>query len=221
MQHNRALQAAIALSQTPTLAAAMRAQELPTGVKLLLRVLADEASALSEARNLTGMSDKHLIAIAELYVIKVVLYRGAPARRVLGVGSDADRAEMRKHMGYLLTWLHPDKRPGAWPIAFATRVIAAWRSIDRGREDESPPVRLPVSSRARRSHRMPWIPLPLDPRGKSRHSRKVSRFVLVGLVVVGVALTAGVFSNQISQFVSVTSLFAASPASRSVFSLDR
>jgi hypothetical protein len=220
MRHNRALDAAIALSQTPTLAAAMRAQELPAGVRLLLRILADEAGALSEARSLTGMSDKHLIAIAELYIIRVVLYRGAPARRVLGVGSDADRAEMRKHMGYLLAWLHPDKSRGVWPVTFATRVIAAWQAIDRGREDESPPVRLPVP-RSRRSHRVPWIPLPEEAKRKSRHSRKVSRFVLVGLVVVGVALTAGVFSNQIIQLVSASSLFAASPASRSIFSLDR
>ena len=136
MPHNRAWDAAIALSRAPTLAAAMRAQELPTGVKLLLRILANEADALTEARNLTGMSDKHLTETAELYAIRVMLYRGAPARRVLGVGSDADRAEMRRHMGYLLAWLHPDKSRGAWPIAFATRVIAAWQSIDRGREDE-------------------------------------------------------------------------------------
>jgi hypothetical protein len=221
MQYNRALDAAIALSQTPTLAAAMRAQELPTGVKLLLRILANEADALSEARNLTGMSNTELIAIVELYVMRVLLYRGAPARRVLGVGSDADRTEMRRHMAYLLAWLHPDKSPGAWPIAFASRVIAAWRSIDRGREDESRPGRLPVSSRSRRSHRVPWIPLPVEATRKSRHLRKVSRFVLLGLVIVGVALTTGVFSNQISQLLSATSLFAASLSSRSEFSLDR
>jgi hypothetical protein len=220
MRHNRALDAAIALSQTPTLAAAMRAHELPGGVKLLLRILANEASALSEARSLTGMSDKHLIAIAELYVIKVVLFRGASARRVLGVGSSADRAEMRRHMGYLLAWLHPDKSRGAWPVAFATRVIAAWQSIDRGQEDESPPVRLPVP-RPRRSHRVPWIPLPVEAKRKRRRSRKVSRFVLVGFVIVVAALTASVFSNQIVDLVSASSLFAASPASWSVFSLDR
>jgi hypothetical protein len=219
MQPNRALDAAIALSQTPTLAAAMRARELPTGVKLLLRILANEPGALSEARSLTGISDEHLVVIAELYVMRVVVYRGAPARRVLGVGSGADRAEMRRHMGYLLTWLHPDKSSGTWPIAFATRVIAAWRSIDRGGEDESPPVRLPVSSRSRRSLRVPWIPLPVDVSRRSRHSRTVRRFVLVGLVILGVALTS-VFSNQISQLASTTSLFAVSPT-RSLFSLDR
>ena len=124
-------------------------------------------------------------------------------------------------IGYLLAWLHPDKSPRAWPIAFATRVIAAWRSIDGVREDESPPVRPPVSSRSGRSHRMAWIPFPVEATRKSRHTRKVTRFVLLGFVIVGVALTTGVFSNQISQLVSATSLFAVSPASRSVFSLDR
>jgi hypothetical protein len=219
MQHNRALYLAIALSRRPTLAAAMQAKELPPGIDLLLRILANEADALSEACNLTGMPEKHLIEITEMYVIRVLLYRGAPVHRVLGVGSDADRAEMRRHMGYLLAWLHPDRSSGAWPIAFAARVIAAWRSIDRGCLHESPPGRLPASSRSRRSHRVPWIPFPVEPTRRTPHLNRVSRFVLVGLVIVGLALTTGVFSNQISQLMSATSLFS-SLSSRSVL-LDR
>ena len=119
MKHNRALDAAIALSQAPTLSTVMRAQELPTGVNLLLRILVGDADALSEARNLTGLRDKDLLVIAELYVLKVMLYRGASARRILGVGFGADRREMRQHMGWLLAWLHPDRNPGAWRAAFA------------------------------------------------------------------------------------------------------
>ena len=114
MKHNRALDAAIALSRAPTRATAMRVQELPTGVNLLLRILVGDADALSEARNLTGLRDQDLLVIAELYVLKVMLYRGASARRILGVGFGADRREMRQHMGWLLAWLHPDRNPGAW-----------------------------------------------------------------------------------------------------------
>jgi hypothetical protein len=57
MKHNRALDAAIALSQAPTRSTVMRAQELPTGVNLLLRILVGDADALSEARNLTGLRE--------------------------------------------------------------------------------------------------------------------------------------------------------------------
>ena len=163
MKHNRALDAAIALSQAPTRSTVMRAQELPTGVNLLLRILVGDADALSEARNLTGLHDKDLLVIAELYVLKVMLYRGASARRILGVGFGADRREMRQHMGYLLAWLHPDRNPGAWRAAFASRVITAWRSVERGQEDQVTPVRAPVASRLRRSQRVPWIALPPEP----------------------------------------------------------
>jgi hypothetical protein len=124
-------------------------------------------------------------------------------------------------MGYLLAWLHPDRSAGVWPISLAARVISAWQFIDRGREDESPTVRLPVRSRSRHSHRMPWIPMPVEATRKSRYWHKILRITLLGLVLAGVALTTGVFSYQNIQLVSATKVFAASPASRNVSPLDR
>jgi hypothetical protein len=208
MNHNRALDAAIALSRTPTRAAAMRVQELPTGVNLLLRILVGDADALSEARNLTGLCDKDLLVIVELYVLKVILYRGASARRILGVGLAADRREMRQHMGYLLAWLHPDRNPGAWRAAFASRVITAWRSVDRGEEDQLTLVRSPVTPRFRRSQRVPWIALPPDPAfSRSAHRwRRALRVALMGLMLVGLALALGIVAIRVSQAVSATSL---------------
>ena len=208
MKHNRALDAAIALSQAPTRSTVMRAQELPTGVNLLLRILVGDADALSEARNLTGLRDKDLLVIAELYVLKVMLYRGAPARRILGVGLGADRREMRQHMGWLLAWLHPDRNPGAWRAAFASRVIAAWRSVDRGQEDQATPVRSPVASRFRRAQRIPWIALPPDPAlSRSAHRwRRGLRVALMGLMLVGLALVLGIVAIRVSQAMSATSL---------------
>src|ERR1700691_6155767 len=208
MNHNRALDAAIALSRAPTRATAMRAQELPTGVNLLLRILVGDADALGEARNLTGLRDKDLLVIAELYVLKVMLYRGASARRVLGVGFGADRREMRQHMGYLLVWLHPDRTPDAWRAAFTSRVITAWRSVDRGQEDQVSLVRSPVAPRFRRSQRVPWIALPPDPVfSRSAHRwRRALRVALMGLMLVGLALALGIVAIRVSQAMSATSL---------------
>ena len=205
MKHNRALDAAIALSQAPTRSTVMRAQELPTGVNLLLRILVGDADALSEARNLTGLRDKDLLVIAELYVLKVMLYRGASARRILGVDLGADRREMRQHMGWLLAWLHPDRNPGAWRAAFASRVITAWRSVDRGKEDQ---VRSPVASRFRRSQRIPWIALPPNPAlaRSARGWRRGLRVALMGLMLAGLALALGIVAIRVSQAMSATSL---------------
>jgi hypothetical protein len=207
MNHNRALDAAIALSLAPTRAAAMRAQELPTGVNLLLRILVEDADALSEARNLTGLRHNELLAIAELYVLKVMLYRGASAHRILGVGFGADRREMRQHMGWLLAWLHPDRNPGAWRAAFTSRVITAWRSVERGQEDQVMPVRGPPASRFRRSQRVPWIALPPDPAfPRSAHGwRRALRVALMGLMLVGLALALGIVAIRVSQAMSATS----------------
>ena len=208
MKHNRALDAAIALSLAPTRSTVMRAQELPTGVNLLLRILVGDADALSEARNLTGLRDKDLLVIVELYVLKVMLYRGASARRILGVGFGADRREMRQHMGWLLAWLHPDRNPGAWRAAFASRVITAWRSVDRGQEDQVTPVRSPVASGFRRAQRVPWIALPRDPAlSRSAHRwRRGLRVALMGLMLVGLALALGIVAIRVSQAMSAISL---------------
>jgi hypothetical protein len=186
---NPALDAAIALSRAPTLAEAMRSQPLPTGAKLLLRILADESGALSEARRMTGLSDKDLAAVAELYVLQVMLYRGASPRRILGVGPEAERTEIRSHMRYLMTWLHPDKAASDWHAAFAGRVIGAWRSIDRNGGPETPRV-AGGASRKLLPRGVPWIALakeraPAQPMGP--FYKRVRAF-FEGFAVVGVVL---------------------------------
>ena len=162
MHPSRALIAAIALSRAPGLAIVLRAQPLPSGVELLLRILAHDSDALETARAMTGLSQSELIAAAELYVLQVMLYPGAPSRRVLGVQPEADRAATRANLRLLLNWLHPDKNPSEWHAPFASRVIAAWRQIDGGLEDEQ--LRDPNADRPRSwfAYRMPWIARPSE-----------------------------------------------------------
>jgi len=186
MPPNRALDAAIALSRASSLslAVAMRSQVLPTGVKLLLRILANETEALKEARHMSGLGETDLVAAAEFYVLQVMLYRGASSPRILGVTADADRTEIRAHMRYLLNWLHPDKNTNAWHASFAGRVIAAWSRIDRGLEDEKPRSLATGTPRSRRSYQVSWVALPLQPAPPevpTRRSVKQLRVFLVGL----------------------------------------
>jgi hypothetical protein len=186
MPPNRALDAAIALSRVPGLVVAMRSQALPTGVKLLLRILANETDALKEARHMSGLGEPDLVAVAEFYVLQVMLHRGASSPRILGVTADADRTEIRAHMRYLLNWLHPDKNTSAWHASFASRVIAAWRRIDRGLEDEKPRSLAAGTRRSGRSYRVSWVALPLQPAPEvpTRRSVKRLRVFLVGLTLV-------------------------------------
>ena len=176
MPPSRALVAAIALSRAPSLAAVLRAQALPDGVELLLRVLAGDPDASQKARAMTGLREAELIAAAELYVLQVMLYQGASSRRILGVPPDADRAVTRAHLRLLLNWLHPDKNSSPWHATFASRVIAAWRQIDRGVEDEQP--------RGWLAHRVPWIASPLKATHERSLRRKGLRVFLAGVALI-------------------------------------
>jgi hypothetical protein len=217
MNHNRALDAAIALSRTPTHATAMRAQALPSGVKLLLRILARDADALIEARTLTGLCDKDILVIAELYVLQVMLYRNAPVRRILGADVGANRAEIRGHMRLLLSWLHPDKNPSQWHSVFASRVIAAWRSIDRGREDEPPRIVRAAMSRCLPLQRVPWIALRAEPTSVHIASfwQKAFLIGMMGIALVGGGWALNELVNEVGRAIFPT-LFAESPDLRTV-----
>ena len=94
------------------------------------------------------------------------------------VAPNADRAVIRAHLRLLLTWLHPDKNSSAWHAPFARRVIAAWRQIDSGLEDEQP--------RGWLAHRVPWIASPLEAtRQRSRwRASKGLRVFLAGVALI-------------------------------------
>ena len=72
LARNPALDCALALARTPMLAAGMRSQQLPDGVRTLLSLVAREPGALEQARRLSGVSGAEIMAAAELYVQQVV-----------------------------------------------------------------------------------------------------------------------------------------------------
>ena len=159
MAPNRALEAALALARAPSLARAMRLHPLPEGLILILQMLAGDLDARTEARELTGLAEDHIVAIAELYVLRVMLFRGASPRRALGVEPGVDRSQIRRHMGYLMSWLHPDKGSSAWRAAFARRVLDAWQRIDKEEDEtsQSPSLRSRIW---RPLFLIPWIATP-------------------------------------------------------------
>jgi hypothetical protein len=161
-----ALEAAVALSRAPNMVRLLRRQPLPTGITFLLQMLAGDARALNEATRQTGLDESEITAVVELYVLRVMLFQGASPRRILGVeDAGAERGQMRRHMGYLMGWLHPDKSGNTWRVAFSRRVLEAWRQVDTGAEAYQP--RPPFSKRGQRQKPLfvlPWIPLPPEQR---------------------------------------------------------
>lgn len=163
MRPNLALEAALAVSRAPNMVRQLRRQPLPSGITLLLQMLSGDAHALTEATRLSSLDENDVTEVVELYVLRVMLFRGAPAHRVLGVEDGAERGQIRRHMGYLMGWLHPDKSGNTWRVAFSRRVMEAWRQVDGG--DEACAPRPPFSQRSQNRKPMfvlPWISLPAE-----------------------------------------------------------
>jgi len=187
---NRALEEALALWRAPRLARAMRSRPLPEGLTLILKILSGDLQALAEARRLTPLDDNDILGVAELYVLRVMLYRGAPPHRVLGVGPGAERGQIRRHMSWLMNWLHPDKNANPWRAVFLHRVLDAWRQIGMGTEEDWLPPPSIVTKRRRRPFLIPWISEPPPQRiGRFLGGwRRLMRLWGIGLILVQSAI---------------------------------
>jgi hypothetical protein len=152
---NHALESAIALWRAPRLMRVMRSMRLPEGLTFLLRILSGERQALVEAQEMTRLDEEAIISIVEFYVLQVMLFRGASSRRILGVGPGAERSQIRRHMGYLMSWLHPDREASPWRVVFARRVLDSWHQIETGAEEDGPQ---PPSAATRTGRKLFLIP---------------------------------------------------------------
>lgn len=163
MSVSPAMEAALALARTPSLVHAMRREPLPPGVALLLRIVAQEQGAAAEAAAESGRDERHLHTVAELYIQQVMLFSGADPYRVMGADKGADRADIRKHLRLLMTWLHPDKNASEWRSVFASRVLDAWQTVsaaDRsGGDAETIHAPVPYEPESRPfANPAPWSP---------------------------------------------------------------
>ena len=124
---SRAVLCCLHIATKPGNAATMRDRPLPDGVLDVIRIAAGCKETLDEAVRLSRMEPDFVRAAAEFYLLQILLFPAADNYRVLGVRPGASRAEMRKHMRWLMKWLHPDRAPADWRSTFAHRVLEAWR----------------------------------------------------------------------------------------------
>ena len=186
-----ALSQAIDLAQAPRLAAHMRRRPLPRDVLTVIRLASGCPQTTAAAVAATSRDGLFLAAAAELYLRQVVCYPSAGPYRMLGVTSQAPRAQMRQHMRELALWLHPDRTAGRDPILMQ-RVLEAWRTVDAaGRLTPDPPRvaagAAPQAGRRRRAstYRPAWISQPLP---KARRGQVVPVAVSLTLRVAIVVL---------------------------------
>ncbi|MBN9246226.1 MAG: J domain-containing protein [Hyphomicrobium sp.] len=137
---NHALKAALDLLHIPSQVRLMRSAPLPPGVLLLLRLAAEESGAECEAEklNLRGASAHRDAAI--FFIEQVLLSSTSDAYRVLGLDAAAPVSELRRHMAYLLKWLHPDVSRDPHKARLAQRVLVAWNEVKAAKRLDRGPV---------------------------------------------------------------------------------
>ena len=138
MQANRALDAALALARNPGLAASMRSRPLPSGIPLLLQILADESEVALSVAQALRLNERSLRFAVEHYVETVMLFAGAEPARVLGVAAGRN-SRRNAHPPTLVNALAAS-RPQSGGLALSLRRPCAYglaRSIVARRRGES------------------------------------------------------------------------------------
>ncbi len=212
MAASLALEAAFALARNPVLAPVMREQPLPSGVDIVMKIVAREAGALTDVLDRTHLERAFVVMAVELYVQQVLLFPGAPPHRVLGVEPGATRQQMRTHMRWLLLWLHPDHSHPGWRTAFAGRVIDAWRDVSRqpGLQPAltaHPDRPSPPPSRARATRPTRWlaqpVPIRLHVNPRARRVKRLRLGVALVATMAGIVGVAWIARDDAAAFAAV------------------
>jgi hypothetical protein len=120
---------AIDLLHMPSRARLLRSSPLPRGVSNLLRIVAGDEDVIAHASEATGRSCDTVREAAAFFIEQVLLFPEADSYRVLGTVPGASSGELRRNMGLLLRWLHPDQDHQGLRSVFAGRVTRAWNDL--------------------------------------------------------------------------------------------
>jgi len=124
-----AVRIAIDLMQFPAQMRNLRSKPLPDGVAVLLQIASGDEEATRGAADTVCRTTEAVREAAEFYIIQILLAPDADSYRVLGAKPGAEVSELRRNMGLLLRWLHPDLDPKAERSMFAPRVTRAWNDV--------------------------------------------------------------------------------------------
>jgi hypothetical protein len=125
-----ALEQALALHSMPARASMLRRRPLPGNVLTLIRIVSGDAECIATAASRTGEIPATVVDAARLYIQRVMFDDSADSYRMLGVQADAADALIKLHYRSLVRWLHPDRNPERWEVAYTERVNRAWHSLN-------------------------------------------------------------------------------------------
>ena len=184
-----ALRVAVDLLHVPSRVRMIRADPLPQGVPLLLRIAAGDREATREAARTSDRSLDVVEEAAAFFIEQILLWPEADSYRVLGASPQATSSELRHNMALLVKWLHPDMDRQGRQSVFVNRVTMAWDDLktperraayDQGRRalDARKPARGGDGRGRRRSNK----PAPRLDRGLQRSDGLLRRvlFFLLG-----------------------------------------
>jgi hypothetical protein len=129
MSGGMALKIAIDLLHVPSQVRFYRSEPLPDGVPTLLRIVAGDTEAERAAAALTDRSPEVVRRAAAFFIEQILFAPDADSYQVLGTSPQASAAELRRNIGLLLRWLHPDLDPRGERSIFTGRVTAAWNDL--------------------------------------------------------------------------------------------
>jgi hypothetical protein len=129
MSDMMAVKIAIDLLLVPSQVRLLRAEPLPDGVVMLLRIAAGDDEAESAAAGSMDRTRDVIRRAATFFIEQILFAPDADSYRVLGAGPQASPSELRQNVALLLRWLHPDlDRQGERSI-FVGKVTGAWNNV--------------------------------------------------------------------------------------------
>src|SRR5262249_46589359 len=129
MSCGMALKIAIDLLHIPSRVRLYRSEPFPDDVLTLLRIVAGDTEVERAAATLADRPSKVVRQAAGFFIEQILFASDADSYRVLGASPQASSAELRRNMGFLLRWLHPDLDPRGERSIFIGRVTAAWNDL--------------------------------------------------------------------------------------------
>jgi len=163
MSGGMALKIAIDLLQVPSRVRLYRPEPLPGDVLTVLRIVAGDTEVELAAATLVDRPPRVVRQAAGFFIEQILFAPDADSYRVLGASPQASSAELRRNMGFLLRWLHPDLDSRGERSIFIGRVTAAWNDLKTPERRAAYDQARRVANDKARSHRK------MDGARSSRH----------------------------------------------------
>lgn len=203
------IDAALDFTRMPALARTSVVPPIPPDILEVIQIAAASPEACRDAAAATGESTQTLIEAARFYLQQLLFRPDANCQRVLGLPPGASRATARKHMRWLLQWLHPDRNDGLDAV-YAERVVTAWREISTSSQPLTQPNRAHTAARGKDQRiaefRLPWIKQTVKRSPVRQRTYLPAAFWAIPGLLLALAIGSAAYFFGFSTFAAMVSL---------------